>query len=404
MEHPAKRHTPQTDRDARPHEGSFAPELAPMSPEAIVRDLQSVLGAVVARLHESLSGEHVTAWALRENGEPYVAAAAFAGNPPAEPVRSAFDLLCDLPGPTDLREPGHSEAVRQLAERLHCSAAVPVAASDGTPMAVLLVGDGSAVRPRTLAALDSARRRLEAPLAAALAMGRLRELDDVVCRTDRLAALGSLASEIAHEVRNPLVSIKTFLQLLPERRDDPAFFTEFFEIASSELQRMERLLDVVLHHGRPTTDPPRREPADVAATFAAVDALVRHRALKRGASFETEAEDGLPRVAAAEDALRQVVLNLALNAIDAVTDHGAVRLRASKERNGVTITVSDTGPGIPEALRTRIFEPFFSTRREAPGGLGLAITRRLVEGAGGEIAVASSDSGAEFRIWLPGEV
>jgi signal transduction histidine kinase len=386
----------------RPLGGSFAPEFEPMSAEAIVRDLQSVLGAVVARLHEALGGEPVTAWALRENGEPYVAAAAFSGVPPAEPVRSAFDALSELPGPVELRDPGHPEGICQLADRLRCSAAAPVRAGDGTPMAVLLVGDGGAVRPRTLAALDTARRRLESPLAAALAMGRLRQLDDQVCRIDRLAALGSLANEIAHEVRNPLVSIKTFLQLLPERRDDPAFFTEFFEVASSELRRMERLLDVVLHHGRPATAAAGGGSADVAASFDVVTTLVRHRAAKRGIALVSEADTGLPKVGLSDDALRQVVLNLSMNAIDAVGDGGAVRLRAVSERDGVAVTVSDTGPGIPEALRARVFEPFFSTRSEGPGGLGLAITRRLVEGAGGDIVVASSDGGAEFRLFLPG--
>ena len=379
---------------------------APMSAEAVVRDLQSVLGAAVGRLHEMIGCEHVTAWALRENGEPYVAAASFAGSPPVDPEREAFDLLCALPGPVDLLDPGHPEELGQLAERLACSAAAPVVANDGAPMAVLLIGEGSEaaapVRPRTLAALDAARRRLEAPLAGALAMGRLRAIDEEVCRLDRLAALGSLASEIAHEVRNPLVSIKTFLQLLPERRGDPEFFTSFFEIANKELRRMERLLDLVLDHARPSAAPDGGTAVDVPAILESVTELVRHRAIKRSISLAFEAATDLPVVAVEDDALRQIVLNLMLNAIDATPDDGVVCLGAAADATGVTITVADSGPGVPEELRGRVFEPFFSTRSDRAGGLGLAITRRVVEGARGTIAVAESErGGAEFRVWLP---
>jgi signal transduction histidine kinase len=379
-----------------------------MSAEAVVRDLQSVLGAAVERLHDVIGGEYVAAWALRESGEPYVAAASFVGSPPAEPARETFDLLCTLSGPVDLSEPVHPEELRQLAERLTCSAAAPVAASDGAPLAVLLIGESgkaaSPVRPRTLAALDAARRRLEAPLAAALAMGRLREIDEEVCRLDRLAALGRLASEIAHEVRNPLVSIKTFLQLLPERRGDPEFCTSFFEIASEELRRVERLLDLVIDQARPGSVDAGGVAVDVAAVLESATELVQHRAIKRSISLTFEASTDLPGVAIDDDALRQIVLNLMLNAIDATPDDGAVCLRATADTAGVTIVVADSGPGVPEELRARVFEPFFSTRRDHSGGLGLAITRRVVEGARGTIAVAESKrGGAEFRVWLPAE-
>jgi signal transduction histidine kinase len=100
-----------------------------------------------------------------------------------------------------------------------------------------------------------------------------------------------------------------------------------------------------------------------------------------------------------------VLLNLALNAVDAAGDDGAVRLRAAAEDEGVAVSVVDTGPGVPEALRARVFEPFFSSRSDGPGGLGLAISRQLIEAAGGRICVRGADcGGAEFRLWLPAEV
>jgi len=380
------------------------PQHTELSLESVVRDLQSVLAAAVERIQGATESEHVAAWALREGGEPYVAAAIFTGSAPTEPSRADFEQLGALAGAVDLRGPGQPTELARLADRFACDAAAVVVANDRTPLAVLLVREttaaGPAVRPRTLGVLDAARQRLGTPLTAALALGRLRTLDDEVCRLDRLAALGSLASEIAHELRNPLVSIKTFLQLLPERRDDPEFFTSFFEVATAEMRRMERLLDVVLDQARPGNG--CGGPVDAGRVLESAAELVRHRADKHQIELLFEAAPDLPAVTIADDALRQVVLNLALNAIDATPDGGSVQLRAIAGPEGVTIAVSDSGPGVPEALRQRVFEPFFTTRDGRTGGLGLAISRRLVEAVRGHIAVGESNhGGAEFRVHLP---
>jgi signal transduction histidine kinase len=106
--------------------------------------------------------------------------------------------------------------------------------------------------------------------------------------------------------------------------------------------------------------------------------------------------------AIAEDALRQVLLNLVLNALDATPRGGDVRLLARGLGRAVEIAVEDRGPGVPRALRRRVFEPFFSTRTDRPGGLGLAIARRLVEEAGGTIAITDRpEGGSRFRVRLP---
>ena len=104
-------------------------------------------------------------------------------------------------------------------------------------------------------------------------------------------------------------------------------------------------------------------------------------------------EEELPEIRIAGDALRQVVLNLGLNAIDATPSGGCVRLRAHGSRDRVVITVEDEGPGIPPELASRIFEPFTSTKEDRPGGLGLAITRRIVEEADGTIEVTGRPQG-----------
>jgi signal transduction histidine kinase len=258
------------------------------------------------------------------------------------------------------------------------------------------------VRPRTLAALAAAARRLEAPAEGAAALARLFHLDEGVRRLDRLAALGDLVAEIVHEVRNPLVSVKTFLQLLPERMDEPDFRTHFLDVVNGELRRIERLLDVVLDHARPRALAPEGSSTAVGPVLDSVARLLAHRALERGVELRAESPPDLPGVGLSDDGLRQVTLNLALNAIDVTRPGGVVRLRAQAVPEGVEVLVEDEGPGVPAALRERVFEPFFSTKNERPGGLGLAICRRIVEEAGGRIALADRlGGGAAFRFTLP---
>ncbi len=122
----------------------------------------------------------------------------------------------------------------------------------------------------------------------------------------------------------------------------------------------------------------------------------------KGVHLACQAAKTLPTVALAPDRLRQVVLNLAINAIDATPEGGVVRLEARASDRGVLVVVSDRGPGIPEDLRSRVFEPFFSGRNDRPGGLGLAISRRIAEEAGGTLeARDATGGGAAFHLDLP---
>jgi signal transduction histidine kinase len=341
----------------------------------------------------------------RDGGEPFVAAASFEDIVPQPPTLAAFAEGARLASAIDLGAPSAPPALRALALQQGFSAVVPVGPRDSEPVALLLVGGvddpPGKVRPRTFAALDAAARRLAVPLEAAAGLARIARLEEGVRRLDRLAALGDLVAEIVHEVRNPLVSVKTFVQLLPERQDDPEFRTRFSEVVEGELRRIERLLDVVLEHARPRAAAPPGTSTAVAPVLDSVARLLAHRALEHGVSLSAETPSDLPGVGINDDGLRQVVLNLALNAIDATRSGGRVRLAAARTPDGVEVRVEDEGPGVPLALRERIFEPFFSTKRDRPGGLGLAISRRIVEEAGGVLAVTDRiGGGAAFRFTL----
>ncbi len=365
-------------------------------------DLAAVLARALTTLGEATGAERVAAWGRDESGTLRVLAARVEGAQLPPPNEGAWAALAALAGPTDLGA-ARSEALEALVTEHRFSAAAPLHAGANGVLAVLLLGSSKdlagAVRPRVLAALANAAARSLAPAAAAQAAQRLARLDGEVQRLDRLAAVGGLLAEIVHEIRNPLVSIKTYLHLLGE--EDAGRAGEFREVAIDELRRIERLLEVVMQHARPPS--PRSDEAigEIEPALRSAAQLAALRAAGRNISVEVALAEDVPPARIAPDALRQVLLNLALNAIEATEAGGKVRLLAAACEAGVSIAVEDDGPGVPVALRARLFEPFFSTKAR-PGGLGLAITRRLVEEVGGTLALEdATPRGSRFRVTLP---
>jgi signal transduction histidine kinase len=362
--------------------------------------LQGIVTRALERVGQETGCAQGAVWWRDRAGEPAVLGALGAT---AAPSPDALSALLGLPGPVDLAGRELPEVLQRLARETGLAAAAPISAPGGAVGAILLAGPDDppgAVRPRTLAAAGAAAQRLEAAFAAALGAARLAELDAAAQRLDRLAALGELTAEIVHEIRNPLVSVKTFLQLLPERSDDTEFREQFHAVAMEELRRIERLLDLVLAHGRPAAERPGDAAASLAEVIESITQLLAHRATQAEVTLAAaEVRAGLS-AALPEDALRQVLLNLVVNALDATPRGGTVRVRARAAEGGIEVRVEDDGPGVPPALRERVFEPFFSTRPDRPGGLGLAISRRLAERAGGSLRIVDAQGGC-FRVWLP---
>jgi signal transduction histidine kinase len=361
-----------------------------------------VLARVLGSLADATGAERVAAWGRDENGALQVLAARVEGPQLLPPSEAAWAALDALAGPSDLGT-GGSEALAALAAEHGFSAAAPLRGGSGGLLAVLLVGSSAdragAVRPRVLAALGKAAVRSLGAAAAAQAAQRLGRLDGEVQALDRLAAVGGLLAEIVHEIRNPLVSIKTFLHLLGE--EEGATGSDFREVAIDELRRIERLLEVVMQHARPPSPRSADAIGEIEPALRSVAQLATLRAAGRGVTLEVASADGVPPASISPDALRQLLLNLTLNAIEASAAGSTVRLHAAPCEHGVALAVEDEGAGVPEALRARLFEPFFSTKSR-PGGLGLAITRRLVEQAGGAIELQDrAPRGSRFRVTLP---
>ena len=263
------------------------------------------------------------------------------------------------------------------------------------------------------APLDAADRALVMHLVAGAGefVARQRLEDDLVraqallARADRLSALGTLAAGIAHEIRNPLVSVRTFIQLLPERLDDEEFRTGFRDLALSEIERICGLINDLLAFSRPA--PAEREPVDLQTLASQTVRLLDAEARKRGVVLRMRAETVLPMVVADEARLKQVLMNVVLNGIQASPERGAVdvctRLDGDEGARWCVVEIADTGPGIAPEQAERIFDPFFTTK-DTGSGLGLFVAHRIVTEHGGAIlAGPRAEGGTVFSIRLPVE-
>ncbi len=396
--------------------GSASPESPSTRPPSEPSDdLQSLLSGTLRHLSDTTHSSRACAWAFRPDGETFVVAATYrdAGEPlpPDAGSLAALEEIWRENRPLDLGARGPDSPLALLGKTHGFSCCAPIISQDGERLVMLFLGGGDdsrgEVRPRTLAALEGAIQRLRGPAMAESARLRLNQLGDEISRLDRLASLGDLLAVVAHEIRNPLVSVKTFLHLLPDYRDDDEFHGNFREVVIGELTRMERLLDNLLQHARPNRDvephPDEGGTCDIAVVLDSMLRLLSQRALEREISLRVELDDHLPELAISEDNLRQILLNLILNALEAAPASSAVTLRGQRSYAGaLALEIEDHGEGIPESVRPRLFEAFFSTRANRAGGLGLAISKKLVNEAGGRIWVEDAvGGGALFRLELP---
>jgi signal transduction histidine kinase len=252
--------------------------------------------------------------------------------------------------------------------------------------------------------------RLLETLATEVALAvKYRRIEDEAFRKNRLVELGMIAAGVAHEIRNPLASIKTFAQLMPERIDDPEFRNEFGKLVLKDVDRITKVIESMLAFARPAQVNIKEQPANdlVEEAIMFVKTRYKDKRIELTRTFH-----GNPTIKVDKNQILQVLVNLLNNAADALQEHGKVRVSTgvaqseistdgNGSRNSAVIEVSDNGPGIPAAVRGRLFDPFFTTKKEGTG-LGLSISQKIVRDHGGTITVSSVEGkGTTFQISLP---
>jgi len=235
-----------------------------------------------------------------------------------------------------------------------------------------------------------------------------RALEERLRVAERLTAMGRFASALAHEIRNPLNSISLSIdhvrtRLAPEDAERRAEFCALMATLKSEVARLNRLVGDFLSSGQPARLDPR--PCDVGAVVRDTARLVEHKARDQAIRLDVDVTEGLPATVADPELLKTCLLNLVLNAFEAMPDGGGLALSARhdgpSDGGSITVLVSDSGVGMSPRAAASAFEPYFSTK-EAGVGLGLALVRRIVEGHGGQVALDSTPGGGTtVRLVLP---
>jgi PAS domain S-box-containing protein len=244
-------------------------------------------------------------------------------------------------------------------------------------------------------------------------VGRLRELErrrleQALFDSEKLAATGRLAASIAHEINNPLEAIQNALYLLVKRIPEADPNAKFLAIAMKETERMSRILRQMLGFYRPVAD---LAPTDLNALIDEAESLVAKRLRERNVKVEKQLQPDLPKIMASADQIKQVILNLVLNAAEAMPKGGLITVSTESHRDAasgfirteaVRMQVADTGPGIAEEYVPHIFEPFFSTKREKGTGLGLWVSLGIAQSHGGRLQVRNRPGGGTvFSMTLP---
>lgn len=233
----------------------------------------------------------------------------------------------------------------------------------------------------------------------------LQQAQMALIQSEKLAAFGQLGAGIAHEVKNPLAGIQGLVQLTARglKPEDPLMTT--LATIEKETKRCRTIIDNLLKFARP--EKLATEPVEIGAVIADTDAILRHQMSLHDVELRTYVSEGLPKLMGSANQLQQVLMNLALNAEQAITEtgrNGVVEIHAAATGgDSIELRVKDDGPGMPAHIARRVFEPFFSTKPTGKGtGLGLSVTFGIVREHGGTIRVETAEgAGTTFIIVLP---
>ncbi len=233
-------------------------------------------------------------------------------------------------------------------------------------------------------------------------ISELRKIEHQMRQSDRLATVGQLAAGVAHEIGNPLTSISSLVQLLERRLANTEYHSKLNRIRSN-IERITKIVHELVDFTRPQATDLRA--VQINDVIQSAVGLMSYDNRSQKVKIDLQLED-LPQIKASPDKLHQVIVNLLVNAFDALKERGdTVTISSSQNGQEVNISVSDNGPGMDEAVMDKIFEPFFTTKKIGEGtGLGLSVSHGIIKSMQGELSVESEPGhGATFKIQLPKE-
>ncbi|MBN6186882.1 GHKL domain-containing protein [Aneurinibacillus sp. BA2021] len=245
-----------------------------------------------------------------------------------------------------------------------------------------------------LGAIPSAFNALMDRLLASQEQNRV--LEESMRRADRMQSLGRMATGMAHEIRNPLASIKAFAQIMEEGMAPNDTNRDYLHIILKETDRLNQLVEHMLQFGKPS--PGKEEMINLAALIQHCLVLVEHECRRKRVALLSDVQPAFLR--ADSGLIEQVLINVLLNAIQAVPEDGCIRMIATEEKEHIRLSVFNTGTAIPEENQQAVFHPFFTTK-ERGSGLGLSVTQNIVHLYHGTIEFINHTDGVEFIISFP---
>lgn len=400
-------------------------------------EVSEMVETVMTGLERSRRITSSALYLLDEDGTAFLLSGAIGANPPERlEVVTLKPLLTSLDASFALDDVERMEGTKEAVAPLRAAAdtlgdlrsSVVLAVRDGSDLVGLLCVDDERVKdpftPEEIALLETVGSQIGVALSNTRGYAKLKD-------RDRLAAMGSMAAGLAHEVKNPLGAIKGAAQLLEElapKGPDAEEFKEFIGIILEETNRLNRVVGSFLDYARPGVGDPVA--LDVNAAIRRTVQILTPRD-KPSLELHLDLADDLPRAKIDAEQLRQVLINLVQNGIQAMDGHGKLTITTSRRKKAragweddsrpgktgpaaaevtprseggvdlVELTVRDTGPGIAEKILKNLFVPFFTTKQRGTG-LGLAISQSIVQSAGGTIEVNTKlGAGTKFIVLLP---
>jgi two-component system sensor histidine kinase HydH len=302
-----------------------------------------------------------------------------------------------------------SSSERQVLESLSCKLCVPLISRD--ELLGLLVLGPKKVNPRfvdnDIEFISVLADQLTVAIQNAMLYENQKKMYDELkstqkqlIRSEKLAALGQLSASLAHEINNPLGIIKNYLLIVSEGIDQNDPNCKNLQAVKGEVDRIARIVKSLLDFARPENN--KMTLLNLTSVIEQTVSLIDKEFLSKNIKIKRELTKDLPPVIGSEDQIKQVFLNLLVNAKDSMQDGGEITITSRSINQGVEIEFSDTGCGISEENASRIFEPFFTTKEGGKGtGLGLWICYGIIDRHGGDIQLNRKEKGTSFVLTLP---